>query len=199
MNVSTITESRWTAREKFLEYKHAVQQRHREEDKAIMEGYRYLSRGKQLINLTETFRKAGMNDNHEPRLAIARATAMHCWFTLTSNRWVFRTSPYAFKRRRESAWARFSYPLSTFTVPPHTLGQYRDRKQLKALVPVIPPSIRPGETQLGKYGILWEADWHHAPKDPILVRFIHPKSPCVVMVAQWDLTELERSVLEGRL
>lgn len=196
MNVVKVTESKYTAREKFLEYRRAVQGRHSDEDKAIMEGYRYLSRGKQLINLIETFRATGMNDRDEPRLAIARASARTCTFEWTRNQWCFRTdSIYSrFKYRA------FMYHRSTFSVKSFTRREeYGKGERLTAQVPIIPPKFRPGETQIEHYGILWEADWHHAPKDPLLVRFIHPKSPLVVLVAQWDLTELERAVMEGRI
>jgi hypothetical protein len=69
-----------------------------------------------------------------------------------------------------------------------------------ALVPSIPFHLRPNGDS-AKYFILWEVDeWKEyralrAPRDPLLlVRIAHP---IYVVVAQWDLTELEKRILEN--
>jgi hypothetical protein len=71
-----------------------------------------------------------------------------------------------------------------------------------APVPDIPFHLRPAEKDLEKYFILWEvAEWREvympprAPGDPLLLeRIAHP---IYVVVAQWDLTELEQRLLEA--
>jgi hypothetical protein len=71
-----------------------------------------------------------------------------------------------------------------------------------ATVPEVPFHLRPPEEDLEKYFILWEvAEWRsvyhppRAPADPLLLeRIVHP---IYVVVAQWDLTELEQRLLEA--
>ena len=49
---------------------------------------------------------------------------------------------------------------------------------------------------LDRYFILWEADWQRrAPVDPALLRPVG--GDLYVVVATWDLTDLERAVLNG--
>lgn len=68
-------------------------------------------------------------------------------------------------------------------------------------VPEIPFHLRPNG-DVSKYFILWEvAEWRgvyhppRAPRDPFLLeRIAHP---VYVVVAQWDLTELEQRLLEA--
>jgi hypothetical protein len=64
------------------------------------------------------------------------------------------------------------------------------------LVPIIPAPIRPTR-RLDQYHILWEADWQAAPTDPILLQKL--TGNLFVILAAWDLTELERAVLSVRL
>jgi hypothetical protein len=65
----------------------------------------------------------------------------------------------------------------------------------RALVPLIPPWARP-KAKLSNYHILWEADWTDVPVDPALLK--HLGGPLYVVLAVWDLTEVERSVLSLR-
>jgi hypothetical protein len=67
---------------------------------------------------------------------------------------------------------------------------------VRALVPKIPPLLKPAG-DLSDFFILWEAKWEAvAPVDPILLRRV--SESVFVVLAQWDLTPLERSVLETR-
>jgi hypothetical protein len=59
-------------------------------------------------------------------------------------------------------------------------------------VPPIPPRFRPGQPD--RYHILWEAEWAKVPpRDPALLRALG--DGLYVVLAVWDLTELERAVL----
>jgi hypothetical protein len=62
-------------------------------------------------------------------------------------------------------------------------------------VPPIPPRFRP--EALDDYFTLFEAEWQPMPPvDPILLKRIG--QTMFVIVAQWNLTAVERAVLEGR-
>jgi hypothetical protein len=81
-------------------------------------------------------------------------------------------------------------------IPDGILGQWDHEKVLKTIVPKIPASLRP-KGDLNKYYILWEVEkWQAVPKDPYLLKRLTKNM--FVILAGWDLTELERSVIAGR-
>jgi hypothetical protein len=69
------------------------------------------------------------------------------------------------------------------------------RPTAEAIVPTIPPDLRPPHALRG-YHILWEAAWTPTPpSDPVLLKSLG--GPLYAVLAQWDLTPLERAVLRG--
>lgn len=88
-------------------------------------------------------------------------------------------------------------------MPPQGTGWNRWRSA-KALVPMIPADVRetgrkaaihPGED---RWFILWEAVWTPVPpRDPILLE--HVAGSLYSVLAQWDLTDLERALMAGEL
>ena len=65
-----------------------------------------------------------------------------------------------------------------------------------AIVPIVPLHLRP-KFNLSNYSILWEADWTAVPHDPLLLRQL--KGDLWIVLAAWDLTEVERAVLSQRV
>lgn len=202
MQVQTIEMPRLKAREKFLEYRNSVRERLTDEDKQIMAGYRAIAQGKQLINLKETIRAAGANEKGLPCLAVCRADAEWCFFKRAygrrgSYRHAMAASREAVDQPHYSR-LRFSFPAAWFTtceeLNPSQPWQYNGYH--KALVPIVPPALRPNH-KLSNYHILWEAEWKpEPPVDPILLKKVG--GDLYAVVAQWDLTDLERTVLAGR-
>jgi hypothetical protein len=182
---ATETDRLNAARKAFLEYRAAVRARHSEEDAQIMRGYKALSQGKQLIHLRDTIRAGGLGKDGRPRLAIMRADQRWCFY---HKRW---DDGFSFScdgdewRHRHATRIRFDSDVLACT-----------GKDAKALVPIIPPGLRP-TIALSNFHILWEAEWQAVPpKDPALLR--HLGGDLYAVVAIWDLTELERAVLGGR-
>jgi hypothetical protein len=68
----------------------------------------------------------------------------------------------------------------------------------RAPVPLIPPQFRPADAY-ANYHVLWEVEtWTRiAPKDPLLLRRV--TGQIYVIVAQWNLTELERLIMDASL
>lgn len=70
------------------------------------------------------------------------------------------------------------------------------------MVPLIPPNLRPKDS-LENYHILWDVQgswFNEPPKDPFLLK--HIDGDLFAVIAEWDLTDLEISVLKslrGRL
>lgn len=215
MELATITMDRNHAREAFLAYRKSVRERHDQEDAEIMRGYRALARGHQLIRLSETLRAGGSElktfEVHNrwngrtyrlvcrvPRLAVIRADAKVCFTAgidddggclLTADRQDRELSPNNRRDRRRIA-------DGTFEGAPQ--GWNRWQRQMKAIVPNVPPPLRPAH-QLAGYQILWEAEWAPDPQppvDPALLK--HIGGDLYAVVAIWDLTPLEQAVLAAR-
>lgn len=206
MDLATIEMERPKAREAFLEYRAAVRRRHDAEDAAIMRGYRALADGKQLLRLTQTLTAGGTtslvtrNWNREttnvtvPRLAVARASATKVWtFGIDANgRCEMRT-------KRDVAvnnqYDRIIVPNGTFEAG--TQDTVWTSPRIAAIVPNVPPALRPA-TALSNYHVLFEAEWALDPEPPIDPALIKRLGGDLwVVVATWDLTELERAVLAG--
>ena len=75
----------------------------------------------------------------------------------------------------------------------------RKRSNAIAVVPQAPLHLRPSDADMAKYHILWEAEWSPIPpRDPMLLRRIG-EADLWVVVAHWDLTEVERGALATRI
>jgi hypothetical protein len=195
MDVATISMNRNEARKAFLAYRDAAAERGTPEDEQIMRGYRLLARGRQLINLTETMRAVGVDERGFPRLAIARADARWCFVDVSTD----GSARFGSDERPWNLRGRARGRLTT--LPPRTFPGFRwaalRGTSAQALVPLVPLPLRP-KGQLTRYHVLWEAEWQGVvPRDPFLLR--HIGGDLYAVVAVWDLTELERSVIAARL
>lgn len=159
--------------------------------------YCQLKSGRKIIDIHRIFEVSGLNDKFEPKLAISVASAK----TVTME-------------YEQSGIIRFYYWKGSFhmgksedviisNVFPklpenHWEGQYSRYKRRQASVPAIPASLRP-KGSLSGYYILWEVEeWKMIPaKDPYLLKRITPNM--FVVLAGWNLTELERAVMKGRM
>lgn len=174
-----------------------------QEDEVLMKTYRALSRGQQVLNLNSVLQKAGLNKELLPNLAVARANWKDCFF-YGNTQW---GSNVKFQNRNQGG--NWGLKKQDFITLPNTLFSAEvtnetwrvqnghSKYPVKALVPAIPAAFRP-EGDLGEYFILWEAVWTPAaPVDPLLLK--HIEGNMYSVLAQWDLTPLEQSVLEGRI
>lgn len=203
MNLPMIEMDTGTAREAFLEYRQSAKRgldrelellddrraetaaRMREIDEATARAYRLLSLGHRIISLQAAFKAAGEDEQHRPRLAVARADEprieLHRWTNGTVRmgpQWVRGRQANSGRRQRSFQFA--GYPRIDRGV------------NGLAVVPTIPPRLRPDS--LETYHILWEPDWQELPPvDPALLRSLG--GDLYAVVAVWDLTEVERLVL----
>jgi len=170
--------------------------------------YNQLKSGRKVIDIYEVFRRSGFNKKYEPRIAIAQADCSQIRCRMKNNG---DFCEVAFMK----SFGRYEYTkitditiasqLEIFTKMPNEFtdkdwrGQFNgSEKDLMAIVPKIPASIRP-IGNLNRYYILWEIrKWKPIPpKDPYLLRRITRNM--FVIVAGWELTELERAVMKGRV
>lgn len=180
------------------------------EDETLMESYRVMAEGQRLLNVLSVLRDAGLDKQKLPKLALAGADWKECYLTWSNSRQRFEFSrdhwganvSWHLHNKGDYRNGSTGFPLHVFSAE---LQNQEWRKgnnypvlPVAAEVPSIPAALRPAG-DLSEYTILWEAVWKktEAPLDPLLLRHVHGYIYSVC--AQWDLTDLERSVLEGRI
>lgn len=213
--------SRADARKAFLEYRRAVlaesDQERRKEYDGLMRGYKAIAQGCQVLDLQQAMHVASIQDDTGyPRLAIARADHKWCRVSMSQNGSAafYAVDTAGDIRQWPRAGSRVTrLPAGTFPSiawQPHPSQKYTRGRVLPngvmrwswdtgaaALVPLVPPQYHP-KAALHNYHIVWDAVWQPAPPvDPLLVK--HLAGMLYAIVAQWDLTPLERAVLRGRL
>lgn len=188
MDLQTIAMPRGEALQAFRDYRAAVRERFNKEDAALMRGYKALAKGRQVLDVHDAFRQAGVDARGRPRLAISRADLPRVFMV----RW--RSGAVCFSRRAEW-WREAGTAFYRIKFPDGTLPATENRVEAVALVPIIPPRFRPVRALRG-YHVLWEAEWQDVPRDPLLLK--HLSGALYAVLAVWDLTPLERAVLRGR-
>lgn len=209
MNVSAIQMDPAEAQQKLMAYREFLTDRHsgkvEAEFTAAARAYEELAKGTPLIDPVEAIRSCGWRADGRPVLAIARADQKHVvWHVSRSARrwnngwsgawapmeWEYRASKERNDRQRAHN-LRFPVP-NVMTEPPV------EPKTGKAMVPLVPPAAYPPRgLNLAKHFVLWEVEsWDLAPPiDPMLLR--HIGGNLWAVVAQWDLTEVERMIIAG--
>lgn len=196
MDVVKLDVSRDQARKLYAEYK-AHRHYSTPVDDEIRKTYREIAKGGVVIQALESIKRAGLNEDGLPRLAIGRADLPHIVLQTEANGgcW-FRSESASRMWRRNADQALTS---ANIQLPPKTFpGLKNDRWRYRAVTPLIPIHLRPRHA-LDNYHILWEAEWEPIPpKDPYLLRRIG-KGDLWLVVAAWDLTEVERAAMATRI
>lgn len=203
MNVETIEMPVDEAKEKWREYRDACKDS--PENKFLQDMkkiYNALGQGRKIIDIDKVMIKGGLHSGiYDPRLAVARADFEYGYFRYEKETIRF------FGSNDNHVWAD-SYerpPAHNVSVagfpalPESETNRYASSRQRFAPRPMIPPLALP-KANLSNYHILWEVDeWKDivVPKDPWLLRRLTPR--LFVVLAGWDLTELERAVIAGRM
>lgn len=174
------------------------------EDEIFKAMYRALAQGKTILNLATVLGDAGLNDDGLPCLAVARADWTMCTLQVEHDhvvfaknrwpRWTWRSHRYT---DGSLAFRQTVFAPELWSRPAREAMKYKPLGGREAVVPSIPMHLRPTDS-IERYHILWEAVWTKSPPvDPILLR--HIAGHMYVVLAQWDLTPIERSVLERRI
>lgn len=172
------------------------------EDEELMRAYKAMAGGQRILNLPHVLKAAGVQPTtHLPALAVAKADWRECFFRFENGAAWYTEGQWLAYRDREKP-GRSVLRVSAQTFPAETTNTYwRDQNKLpaypvKAIIPAIPAALRPSNFE--DYFLLWDAVWEKAPPaDPLLLKRVSPN--IFAVVAQWDLTPLEQSILEGRI
>lgn len=192
-----------------LEYKaflQLVKSRKTEYHEQLHKIYGHMKHGRAIIDVLEAIKKAGLNKDSDPKLALCTAHSNTVVFEkhLNGKGTFYRAVKY--NRVRTYNKPVLTCPEFTFPVWKTKEGEiasdrwtiHNQRRQ--APVPIIPASIlAPLKGQLRHFHILWEVEkWEPLPpKDPILLKQL--SNTIFVVLATWELTEVERAVIRGRL
>lgn len=201
MNTPTITLPREVAREQLRQYRSQLHHRADSEYQAVAAGLEALAAGTPLLDLGECFRKGPLDEKHRPKLAIARAdrtSVRFSWETNSRGRFDAR-APRIRGGWREPSPRTMGSLVIDVELPRLDDGAWPGRGAATSKVPMIPASVREklGPIALPQHFILWEADWTEVPRDPYLLRWTGAGNLYAIL-AEWDLTELERAVMAGR-
>ncbi|MDI6905248.1 MAG: hypothetical protein QMD13_07165 [Candidatus Bathyarchaeia archaeon] len=178
MQVEELSLPRRQAEEEFKTLKEAFKRnaklRKEEVRKDLLAVYGHLRHGKKIVDIYESFRKAGLNEDGDPRLAICRADAKECFCLKVED-----GSAIFSMKRLVRAWdpvPRKSYgdvkiPSGTFQWKLKDSTQPVSRwnvlnPSIKCLVPTIPAKILVEEVRvlLRNFHILWEVEeWKPVP------------------------------------
>ncbi|TWT47161.1 hypothetical protein KOR42_41590 [Thalassoglobus neptunius] len=191
MNTTLITLDQDEAKRKLKAYRSRMHKDAEEEYQRLVEVYIYnaAADGYPLIHLSDVINEGGFDQEGRPRLAIARADRkeVEC-----------RPGPghtLLFDCRKSK---RFNSGLvrRIEVRPEFHIGWFRSY----AMVPMVPADVRPTKGQLRDWFILWEVDeWYEWPRemapptDPFLLK--HVVGEFYAVLAEWDLTELEKAVM----
>jgi hypothetical protein len=194
------------AQQKLAVYRDYLAKRGNEEFAAVATAYAELAKGTPLIDPEGAIRSCGWREDGRPVLAIARADQKRVRWQVGRNarrwdgstmsgpwapmEWVFQAGKKQWDRQRASSLR--------FVVPDVTAEPPVAPKEGVAMVPLVPPEAYPARgLDLSKHFVLWEVEsWDFAPPiDPMLLR--HIGGSLWAVVAQWDLTEIERLIIAG--
>jgi hypothetical protein len=169
-------------------------------DWEVQRCYDLLSKGKVIIRALESIKRAGLNREFLPKLALAPATAKACHLRRHGNGSIIMTPHEDFwrapKKQIHMRENTFRFPTESF--PFGFKDNRRTSSEHKAIAPIIPIHLRP-KRGLQNYHVLWEAEWEPLPpSDPYLLRRIG-KADLWVVVAHWELTTVEMAALSTRV
>jgi hypothetical protein len=173
-------------------------------DWEIQRAYQHLSKGRLVIRALESVRKSGVNEDGLPKLALCKATAKACYLHRDWNgKATMASVPTEYRANKSNAFfwreSSFVFPRETFAM--NNWGDTKERRRSDthiAQVPLVPIHLRP-RRGMPNYHVLFEAEWKpEPPRDPYLLRRLGAADLWLV-VAHWDLTEVERAALATRV
>lgn len=191
MNVASVMIPPETAREKLKAVRTVLHRKAESEFEALERAYSAALEGSPILDLEASFEIAGFFPDGFPRLAVARADRKR---VEVGTRWG-RGRPLVFTTALR--WTAHPGSLRVSVRCPNSPEQ---RTGGTTLVPMIPPEVRenhPASRDKDRL-ILWEVEeWEPTPdRDPMLLE--HLAGNLYIVLAHWDLTELERLVMRGR-
>lgn len=207
MNVTTMTMPKAQAKRMLREYRARLLKRNDDELRAVAEGLKWMARGRAVINLSEAIRGGGLFPSGLPKLAICRSDETRVEFEWRphSSAGTYRLARRGRRRGRppqnNEVVVEFGARHGKTQWDEHWKAHVGVTLTGSAMVPLVPPAAlkeaHTGTSALGRFFTLWEVEkWEPVPpRDPMLLQ--HLGGELYVVLAQWDLTDIERAVIAG--
>lgn len=222
MNVSQISIDRGKAALEYNEYREAIKKNKSAEYLIdLKNAYGHLKRGHPILDVWQAFKETGLDEKTNPKIAISPANAAEVRlfkFGRDRDRWSGVFCPgldgHGGQRWRDHRSEATAIKSGDVFIPKDSLDwtfgpviqaePWRNSAPLggtdfRTKVPIIPARFVPS-FGLSNYHILWEVEkWDVVtpPRDPLLLKRISPN--IFTVLAAWELTDLERAVLRGRI
>lgn len=187
------------AKDEWKKYVEVLKKRKENYLKVMKQAMYQMKEGRALLDVYKVMGKAGLNENNEPKLAIARADLKEVRFEKQDEgAGVFDMAGGGYGYKDD-----VKLPQKTFNIHWAREDGFDEsdwhiaNKKIKTKVPIVPVELLP-EGALSNYYILWETSgWETLPetKDPILLKRISEN--LFAILGTWDLTELEQAIISG--
>lgn len=196
MDVNTITMPPDEARKRLRAYRKQLHRKADAEFEAAAAGYEALANGRALLDMGEVMRVAPRDAKCRPRLAIARSDRQQVCYRREGLVDTFDARRHFMGPTSETLRLGFLVPIAN---RPHWIDAGY------ALVPMVPADAleAAGNPALAGCFTLWEVEqWAEQrirstpDRDPFLLRHLH--GTLYAVLAEWNLTDLERSIMAGR-
>lgn len=170
--------------------------------KIAARAYFHMKQGRGVLDVFTAIKKAGLNKQGEPRLAIAPSDSIKGFFEKRysdqyEDKYYTRLNPRD-RWSKVRAQSEVKLPAGTFASPWPREDGGPIRRFISSPTPTVPPKLLP-PGHLSGYFTMWEVDeWtSEPPVDPILLKRISPN--LFIVLGSWDTTPLERSILRGMI
>lgn len=205
--IELLKETKKKAETKYQEYLEAHRDRKGRIYTELKQVYGHMRHGRALIDIVQAMRDTGLREDGWPRIAIVRADYDTSYFVKMANGGGFFTGTEEVANWRGGQGSqRYSTRKEDVALPHETFSggeewgsvPWRDSRA-RTVAPHIPPKFIP-DHDFRNYYLLWEAEeWSRPvpPKDPMLLKRVN--NTAFVVLSSWDLTEVERAVLNGRI
>jgi hypothetical protein len=201
-NAPVITMEKEEAKKYYQEYLEATKVRKEKYVEELKNLYRHLSQGAKVLDVYEAFKQSGVNEDGEPKLAIAPAS----WKTIVFKKQAlgagfFGQNQWAGGKSESVALPSKTFPEWKIVKAPVKWDKDRTeivREAIQTKVPLVPAVLLPESQSLNGYYILFEVEkWNEVPvaRDPYLLKRINANA--FVVLGEWDVTEVELSVMRG--
>ncbi len=198
---ATIDMPSWAARDKIREYAASIKANPKDPVlRTAMATFRALARRKRVVDVAVAIAGGGVDQRGFPKLALAQADWSDVW--CEARQWIedlrlvqrlYFSRNRNFTIRGKAVGGR---EASRIEIPGGRIGTLNTKERARARVPIIPAPLRPPSQDLGRYAILFEAEWNYTePIDPLLLR--HLGGTLFVVLAAWDLTPAEAAIFSG--
>lgn len=205
MNVELLTMEKDQAKTMLREYRRELAREHSAELAAVEKGLQAIARGRRVLHLAQAIESGGFDEQGRPNIAVARSDRTRVRLSMPPGGAWLRYTTHEWSGRRFGRMPANDATTINLVGGP---GRREGWEEWDAMVPLVPPAaLRESGLKsrgaLGRCMTLFEVEeWQARDRrpatngDPYLLRRIGGE--LYEILAEWDLTPLERAIMQGR-